>query len=78
MNDAMQDGLILFEEYLQSSIDTRIAGQLQAGGRLTSCCTPPNCGGRLQIWLLSRARHVEMVEASDHSQLICAPANCFN
>ena len=31
MNDAMQDGLILFEEYLQSSIDTRIADQLQAG-----------------------------------------------
>ena len=31
MNDAMQDGLILFEEYLQSSTDTRIADQLQAG-----------------------------------------------
>ena len=28
---AMQDGLILFEEYFQSSIDTRIADQLQAG-----------------------------------------------
>jgi len=31
MHDAMQDGLILFEEYLQSSTDTRIADQLQAG-----------------------------------------------
>jgi hypothetical protein len=31
MHDAMQDGLILLEEYLQSSIDTRIADQLQAG-----------------------------------------------
>ncbi len=28
---ATQDGLILLEEYFQSSIDTRIAGQLQAG-----------------------------------------------
>jgi hypothetical protein len=28
---ATQDGLILIEEYFQSSIDTRIAGQLQAG-----------------------------------------------
>lgn len=28
---AMQDGLILFEVYFQSSIDTRIADQLQAG-----------------------------------------------